>query len=164
VVFFGENNRKICLSHEEYLFLRLMKRFITCLLITLMMVGTVGVDQTLHYCDGELIGFVMDGFKYQNQNGDDMAKTMGMDMSSHCSHCRFVHYAYHVSSFVQGTQIAVQPVLISDDWFHGFSGVLPDPLCMVLGSNEEEFGLYQSPYHSLKIPLVRGLRAPPATV
>jgi hypothetical protein len=33
-----------------------------------------------------------------------------------------------------------------------------------LGSNEEEFGLYQSPYHSLKIPLGEGLRAPPAIV
>lgn len=141
-----------------------MKRFVTFLLITLMMVGTVGVDQTLHYCDGELIGFVMNGFKYQNQDGDNMSRTMGMDMNSHCNHCHFVHYAYRVSSFVSGSQIAVQPLLVSDDWFHGFSGVLPDPLCVVLGSDEEEFGLYQSPYYSLKIPLGRGLRAPPTTV
>lgn len=141
-----------------------MKRFFTFLLIALMMVGTVGVNQTLHYCDGELIGFVMNGFQYQNQEGDSMAKAMCMDMDSHCSHCHFVHYVYHVSSFVQGAQTAVQPLVVLKVWLHGFSGVLPDPLCMILGGREKVFGLYQSPFHSLKIPLGRGLRAPPATV
>ncbi|MFA6832649.1 MAG: hypothetical protein WCR36_10360 [Bacteroidaceae bacterium] len=138
-----------------------MRRLVTYLLIAIMMVGTIGIDKSVHYCNGEFIGFETNGFTYKNEKGKMMSECM--NEHSHCKHCKIIYNSYRIpSSLIQGVHVNTQPLLSYRDWLHGDLYSILDTLLLNLKDNKEDYGLYHlSLYLSLKIPITKGLRAPP---
>lgn len=137
-----------------------MKRLASITLIFILLVSTIGINATVHFCGGEYLGVVINGIQFTTDIGEEM--TCCMNENSQCDGCKHVKHFHRIQSqYMQGQQVNIHPLLSFNDWFHGD---LPTLILSFIdveeGGTETDFN-YLSPYHPIKLFDHHGLRAPP---
>lgn len=140
-----------------------MKKFAVFLMTAVFLIGTIGLNVSVHYCHGSVVQMGVNGLHFTTAEGRMMA---GCCESDGCPACKTVHVDYHIQSqFSQGQSVSLQPSQSLSDWFHGFMPVMG--LCAQLfgtidGADDDEAVFYDSdpPIADPFLPH-SGLRAPP---
>ncbi len=137
-----------------------MKKLSIYCLIFILLASTISINVSVHYCSGEYMGFVVNGFHYVSEAGETM--TCCTSDKTQCPNCKHVkHSARLQSQYSQGEVISILPILAQSDWFHGDLPTSILPLDFVEeGGDKTEF-YYQSPYHPVTLYEQQSLRAPP---
>lgn len=94
-----------------------MKKLLTILLMTVFLIGVIGIDVRAHYCGDELSALMVNGVPINSPDDTDMP---GCGEGDSCPHCRSLHILHKISnSYQKVTALQLQPALSLVDWFHG---------------------------------------------
>lgn len=140
-----------------------MKRLAVYILTAVFLIGTIGMNVSVHYCQGNVVQLAVNGVHFTTSEGRMME---GCASDDGCPACKTTHDNYQIhSNFSQGQTVHVQPSLASGDWFHGDLPVI-DLLNLIDFASVEEGGTKAAYFYDAPSPKdvalpQSGLRAPP---
>ena len=103
-----------------------MKKLLTILLMTVFLIGVIGIDIRAHYCGDELSALMVNGLPVHSPGDTAMP---GCGEGDSCPHCKNLHTIYKISNnYHKATVLQLQPTLSLADGFHG------DLPCASIGS------------------------------
>ena len=129
-------------------------------MIFILVISTISINISVHYCSGEYMGFVVNGLHFVSEAGQTMSCCTSE--KTKCPNCKHVkHSARLQSQYTQGEVISISPSLTHCDWFHGDLPTLL-PLFMTVEEDGQDVPFYyRSPYHLITLYEQQSLRAPP---
>lgn len=145
------------------IFAAVMKRLAVYILTAVFLIGTIGVNVSVHYCHGNFVQLAINGIHFTTSEGMMME---GCGDGDECPACKTTHDNYQIQSqFSQGQTVHVQPSLASGDWFHGDLPVI-ELLNLIDFTSVEEGGTKTAFFYDAPSPKDvalphSGLRAPP---
>ena len=135
----------------------MMKELYTYLMTLVLMASTIGINVNSHYCSGEYVGSIVNGFTFITEQGEAMQGCM--EKENDCPHCKNVKHCYRIlSQFMKGQVSQTQPVVVQPDWFHAAfeQQSIPQP------EIESTHSYYYTPPPLPDVLILnKGLRAPP---
>jgi hypothetical protein len=138
----------------------MMKKLYTYLMTLVLMASTIGINVNSHYCSGEYVGSIVNGFTFVTEQGEAMQGCM--EKENDCPHCKNVKHCYRIlSQFMKGQVAQTQPVVVQPDWFHAAfeQQSIPQPIVCETESTHSYY--YTPPPLPDVLILNKGLRAPP---
>lgn len=129
-------------------------------MVFMLLVSSISLNISVHYCSGEYMGFVVNGFHFVSEAGKTM--TCCDSDKNQCPSCKHVKHSVRLSTqYTQAEVINISPLLAHCDWFHGdLPTILPSFMTVEEDGEDVQF-YYRSPYHPITLYEQQSLRAPP---
>jgi len=132
------------------------------LMIVILMVSTIGVNISVHWCGDAWTGIYINGVEFLSDAGQAMKNGGCCEREDDCAACHHVDHQYQITSqYVRGQGVDIAPSVSSGQWLAGILPKIHLLYSVEEGSTDTAEYHYPPPLYQDATCSRRGLRAPP---